>query len=660
MTRQRAPLVAIAAFVILAAVGAGFVAGRRYPWERLNAWLGRRARTPVPPGWLLRAAAPQARYEGSSIVVGAKIFIFGGFHARPPQALRRVDVYDPASNSWSRRADMPEATTHRNPVLVGDTIWLAGGFVGDNPGPATTHVWKYAIQSDRWSEGPALPAPRGGGALVSIGNSLHYIGGYGADRNASMSEHWTLDLAVPGHAWQVAAPLPRPRGHFASALVDGKLYLIGGTVRHDPVQVDVDWVDRFDVATRRWSAAAPLPNPLSHVEPSTFVRNGRIMIMAGRDNSSSERVQDLMLTYDPVTDRWLPYGRVPAARVAPLGLPVGDTLYFGLGADVTYLAHDSTLWAQPLAGPWHRLADVPIALGEVTAAGVGDDLLLIGEESAATLRYHADRDRWDPPTATAARPANGSHQAGEWLDGQWYVLGGLGNSVVGHVVQRYDPAGNRWSLEPDLPWAAGSAATAVIRDTLFIAGGIDGDTTTSRAAYLDRRNGRWISVAPMPLPRNHGAAATDGRRLYVFGGRGPGSGNGNSVANGYAETQIYDPATNTWTVSGRGPDAPAPMPQARGGTGKAIYVRGEFWVFGGETRDGAGATARHVYDRVDIFDPVRNTWRDGPPMPTARHGIFPVLLGNRIYVVAGGTMSGHSSSRVVEYLDLDAIARSPR
>ena len=35
-------------------------------------------------------------------------------------------------------------------------------------------------------------------------------------------------------------------------------------------------------------------------------------------------------------------------------------------------------------------------------------------------------------------------------------------------------------------------------------------------------------------------------------------------------------------------------------------------------------------------------------MPTARHGIYPLKFGNRIFVVAGGTSAGFSKSDVVE------------
>jgi N-acetylneuraminic acid mutarotase len=74
------------------------------------------------------------------------------------------------------------------------------------------------------------------------------------------------------------------------------------------------------------------------------------------------------------------------------------------------------------------------------------------------------------------------------------------------------------------------------------------------------------------------------------------------------------------------------------------------FVIGGETQNGAGATSRNVYQRVDIYNPQTGVWRAGTVMPTARHGIFPVLVGNRITIAGGGVQAGSSSSSLVEIL----------
>jgi N-acetylneuraminic acid mutarotase len=298
---------------------------------------------------------------------------------------------------------------------------------------------------------------------------------------------------------------------------------------------------------------------------------------------------------------------------------------------------------------------MPVPMGEVAGGIIGDRLFLIGHDARYTLALDLGSGRWDPVLTYPLRVMFGDHHAAEVVDNKLWVLGGLAGGEG--EVQVFDPATKRWAFGPNMPFATGSAATAVIGGMIYVAGGIVDDTTTRLAARLDPVTRVWTPMAPMPRPRNHAASGTDGTRFYVFGGRGPGSGDGNEVANGYADVQVYDPAADRWTVSDSGPESPAPMPQARGGMGKAVFVDGEFWLLGGETLDGAGATARRVYDRVDIYSPTTNRWRAGPPMLTPRHGIFPLLDGRRIIVAGGGTHSGSSLSTVVEVLDTRRVER---
>jgi N-acetylneuraminic acid mutarotase len=143
---------------------------------------------------------------------------------------------------------------------------------------------------------------------------------------------------------------------------------------------------------------------------------------------------------------------------------------------------------------------------------------------------------------------------------------------------------------------------------------------------------------------NHTGSGTDGTNFYLFGGRAV----GNAPDNGYDTVQIYDPASNTWASSSDPGSTLAPLPQARGAMGKAVYSNGEFFVMGGETVNGSGATANHVYNRVDIYSVASNTWRLGTPMPTARHGIYPALRGNRVYLAGGGVAAGVSYSSLLE------------
>jgi N-acetylneuraminic acid mutarotase len=637
----------VLAVALAGAAALGFEAGRRYPFEFLARFMPARGNA----FWTVSDATPFTVYESAVATFGDSVYVFGGFEDVDRNASSAVWIYDASSGSWIRKADMPGARTHGNAAVVGRTAWFAGGFIGQHPGPGTREVWRYDVDADRWTAGTPLPDVRGGGALVALDNWLHYFGGYLADRNTVSALHWKLDVSVPVSArrWVEAAPMPVPRGHVAAAVVDGYAYAIGGVRGHDPYQIDLADVHRYDPRTDTWIAVASLPTPRSHVEPSTFVRDGRIIVIGGRARPTGIESSRDVTEYDPVTNQWSALAPLPQGRVAPIAAPIGDRVIVAAGGQSSALPDTRVTWIGQFESAWEPMDSMPVPLGEVAGGIVGDRLFLIGHDGRETLALDPGTGRWDPLSRHPIRIMIGHHHAAEVLGDSLYIIGGLDGGDG--EVQIFDPAQGRWFFGPRMPFAAGSVASAVIGGRLYVAGGIVGDTTTRLAARLDPATGQWRSIAAMPRGRNHAASGTDGSRFYVFGGRGPGSGDANEVANGFDDVQIYDPATDRWTASGEGANGPAPLPQARGGMGKAVFVNGEFWVFGGETLDGPGATSDRVYDRVDIYSPSSNSWRAGPPMPTARHGIFPLRHGERIIVAGGGTRAASSVSHVVEVLD---------
>jgi TIR domain/Kelch motif len=125
----------------------------------------------------------------------------------------------------------------------------------------------------------------------------------------------------------------------------------------------------------------------------------------------------------------------------------------------------------------------------------------------------------------------------------------------------------------------------------------------------------WTRIADMPLALEAPAVATYRDRLFVIGGvsakqeRGP-----------LDTVQVYDPATNRWSI---GPTLPVPLNHAAAvSTGDSIYV------LGGLAPDGSTAA---VY-RLDSPD---GKWREDRPLPDARGAGAAAFDGGRI-VFGGG------------------------
>jgi N-acetylneuraminic acid mutarotase len=598
-----------------------------------------------PFAWSAAALLASKRATGSGAAAGGQLYVFGGFYDSAAHATTEGDRYDPGTNAWSLLADLPQPITHAGVAVDGGAVYLAGGFVGDGLSQVTGRVLRYDTAADTWSDLPPLPEARGAGALVRLGRQLHFFGGLDAALT-DRGDHWVFDLDA-GTGWTDAAPLPNPRNHLGYADLGGLAYAVGGQHLLDETSANQAEVDAYDPGSDSWTVVAPLPVPTGHIHTSTFVLNGRLVI-AGGETNGGQYLADVR-EYDPAGNTWV---ALPA-----LSLPLQAAAVKTLAGQLVVAggqpggSPSAATWTAVLGNTWEKAAPLPVALGEVAGGIIGNTLYLVGEGSPATLAYDLPTGTWQ--TGLAVRPFVGNHHAAEVFGGKLYLLGGLGGGSEGKV-QIYDPASNTWSPGTAMPFAAGSSASAVINGEIYVAGGIIGSVTTDQAARYDPPTDSWTSLAPMPQGRNHTAAATDGSLLYVFGGRiGP-----NAVANGFDTVEVYDPSADTWTSTDSGSGL-APLPQARGGMGKAVYYNGEFYVLGGETANGSLATPANVYNRVDIYNPQTNAWRLGPVLPTARHGIFPLLQSGRIYVAGGGVQSGNSQSVAVEVFNADPAGGLP-
>lgn len=150
----------------------------------------------------------------------------------------------------------------------------------------------------------------------------------------------------------------------------------------------------------------------------------------------------------------------------------------------------------------------------------------------------------------------------------------------------------------------------------------------------------WEEVTPLP-GGNHDIFAVElDRRLYVAGGLAAGW-DYPAEERVFAEIFRYDPSDRTWSVAGE-------MPSARCHNGLTI-LDGEIWIVGGRANPDKPDSARGLdpLDEVIVFDPAKGTWRQEPPLNTARTEPVALVSGGRVYAIGGSdTAEGNSLSSV--------------
>ncbi len=309
--------------------------------------------------WETVAPQPYKVAEAQGEVVNGKLYVFGGFDSTKgcctPTA--RAYVYDPAQNTWTPIQDMPPmngtgygGVTHAGMATDGEDIYFAGGYTSDEDGDfqifGTPETWRYDVSEDNYSRLPNLPeTPESGpnnrhsaGQMEYLDGKLHYFGGTSANRKSDVPYHFVLDLAGGASEWTRAAPLPAPRNHLGSAVLNGKIYAIGGQTGHDGGLTTHDDVYVYDPAVDSWTAVQSLPQAISHISNSSFVMNGRIIVVGG-EVDHLDAIRDVV-AYDPAADTWTSLTELPVALQSMVSGAINGTIYVtsgsgGRGGDVS-------------------------------------------------------------------------------------------------------------------------------------------------------------------------------------------------------------------------------------------------------------------------------------------------------------------------------------
>lgn len=137
----------------------------------------------------------------------------------------------------------------------------------------------------------------------------------------------------------------------------------------------------------------------------------------------------------------------------------------------------------------------------------------------------------------------------------------------------------------------------------------------------------WTQRASALRERAEGQSIVYANKVYVFGGFAPALKISNS-------NEVYDPATNQWTLLAPMPSDPQGKPYAVTHNGIAL-VDNTIWIAGGRVGNNPGP----VTDKVWIYSIASNSWTEGPRLPAPRAGGGLVRLGRKLYLFGGfGTL----------------------
>jgi N-acetylneuraminic acid mutarotase len=202
----------------------------------------------------------------------------------------------------------------------------------------------------------------------------------------------------------------------------------------------------------------------------------------------------------------------------------------------------------------------------------------------------------------------------------------------------YDPARDAWTDLPSLPEPLGVAAAAAVNDTVYVIGGSDGESTSSRVYRLRPGATAWEPAPALPEPRVYASAEAVGTRIYVFGGS-------NDVKSTRGTTTVW--ALDT-SAAGRGWQKLAPIPAHERTLSGVVAAGGKIYLFGGYSEIAQGKNG-NLADSWS-YDPAHDKWSRIADLPAANRYMGTAAWDDNTIFVLGGavTQPGGQPDRITE------------
>jgi hypothetical protein len=268
-------------------------------------------------GWTQIASMQTYRAGASACVINDSIYVIGGITGDPFGTYWEVDVneiFDPVNRSWLIKEAMPSARAFLYITSVDNTaIYALGG--GYSVRCDTNEV--YNILNNSWTAKKCLPFPWAGMAGAVVNGKIYLMGG-----NLTGRECYQYDPAEDSYTEKASLPADGCAGPFSVTVYNGLIYAFGGTDNYPDTALAAVCI--YDPQTNVWTKAVN-EMPTARYFLKTFLIEDKIYAIGGCNHSNSSLAA--VEVYDPKTDMWDMLPDMPESNTKFCGVVYDNKIY---------------------------------------------------------------------------------------------------------------------------------------------------------------------------------------------------------------------------------------------------------------------------------------------------------------------------------------------
>lgn len=260
---------------------------------------------------------PKFLYTYGAAVVNGSIYFMG---------TEINEQYNPQTNTWTSKTPSPTSFAGGVAAVTAcqNKIYVIG---------AKVHM-VYDPSTDTWENRTPMPTERYTNDANVIDGKIYVIsGGIPAYIGQFFASSATEVYDPENDSWTELEPIPTPVSGYASAVLDNKIYIIGGKKQGTGYVPPSNLVQIYDPKTNQWTQGTPLEEPVSGAAAITttglmapkriYVIGGDIIIAGNNYVSYSDHTQ----FYNPETQSWSFGAQMPTGRSSLALVNINDTLY---------------------------------------------------------------------------------------------------------------------------------------------------------------------------------------------------------------------------------------------------------------------------------------------------------------------------------------------
>ncbi len=187
------------------------------------------------------------------------------------------------------------------------------------------------------------------------------------------------------NSWTIKAPIQIARAHIGVAVVNERIYVIGGDAGSEVGNVIPGWGhtynvvsnnEEYDPATNTWETKTPPPCELTSY--ASVVVDDKIYFIGAYTNSSGLRTGAFFQIYDPESDTWSTGTEAPTYGI---GAGLGATTGLTAPKQISVFEETTTYTYDFTADSWAINTSMPTARLIVGVAVVNDTFYVVGGRS---------------------------------------------------------------------------------------------------------------------------------------------------------------------------------------------------------------------------------------------------------------------------------------